>query len=298
MPSRTTSVSRRSLLSAALALPVAGLISTSQAAASTTTRATTIRDIERQYGVHLGVYARNLATKRTMTHHAHERFAMCSTFKTLAASALLRDHDQNGEVLSKRIFYTAADLEANSPVTELHLADGMTNRELCDAMLRYSDNTAANLVLRQLGGPKAITRFARSVGDCVTRLDRYETELNTAYPGDPRDTTTPNALAATYTKLLVGKALEANDRTTLKNWMLANQTSGTRFRAALPEGWTLADKTGGGGYGSNNDAGIAYQPDGTPIVIVVMARTFEDPDATADNRPIVDVARLAFDRLA
>ncbi|MBM7784962.1 class A beta-lactamase [Tenggerimyces flavus] len=292
MQRRTRTVSRRSLLGAGFALPVAGLIPASQAAAARTT----VRDIERQYGVRLGVYARNLATKRTLAHRAYERFAMCSTFKTLAASALLRDHDQHGEVLAKRITYTAADLVANSPITEQHVADGMTNRELCDAMLRFSDNTAANLVLRQLGGPRAITRFARSVGDCTSRLDRYETELNTAHPGDPRDTTTPNALAATYTKLLVGKALPAHDRATLKAWMLDNQTSGTRFRAALPEGWTLADKTGGGGYGSNNDAGIAYQPDGTPIVIVVMGRTF-DPDATADNRPIVDVARLVFDRL-
>lgn len=293
MPSSTRTVSRRSLVGAGLALPIAGLIPASQATASPTT----VRDIERQYGVRLGVYARNLTTGQTIEHRAYDRFALCSTFKTIAAAALLRDHDQNGEVLAKRITYTAADLVANSPITEQHVADGMTNRELCDAMLRYSDNTAANLVLRQLGGPRAITRFARSIGDCVTRLDRYETELNTAYPWDLRDTTIPNALAATYVKLLVGNALPPNDKATLKEWMLDNQTSGTRFRAALPAGWTLADKTGGGGYATNNDAGIAYQPDGTPIVIVVMARTF-DPDATADNRPIVDVARLVFDRLA
>lgn len=286
---------RRSLLAAALALPVAGLVSTGQASA-TTTASTTIRDIERQYSVTLGVYARNLATQRTLAHREDKRFAMCSTFKTLAASALLRDHDQNGEVLDKLIRYTQEDLVMNSPITEKHVADGMTNRELCDAALRYSDNTAANLILRQLGGPSAITRFARSLGDDVTRLDRYEIELNTAYPCDPRDTSTPRALATTYTKLLVGNALQPHDRTTLKDWMLANTTSGARFRAVLPAGWTLADKTGVGGYGSNNDAGIAYQPDGTPIVIVVFARTY-DPDAVADNRPIVDVARLVFERL-
>ena len=283
---------RRSLLAAALALPVAGMVSTGQASATTTS----IRDIERQYGVTLGVYARNLATQRTLTHREDKRFAMCSTFKTLAAAALLRDHDRNGEVLDKLIRYSQDDLVINSPITEKHVADGMTNRELCDAALRYSDNTAGNLLLRQLGGPNAITRFARSLGDHVTRLDRYEIELNTAYPCDPRDTSTPRALATTYTKLLVGNALEPHDKATLKDWMLANTTSGTRFRAALPTGWTLADKTGAGGYGTNNDAGVAYQPDGTPIVIVVLARTY-NPDAVADNRPIVDAARLVFERL-
>jgi beta-lactamase class A len=285
--------SRRSLLAAGLTLPIAGLISTEPASATTTS----LRDIERQYDVHLGVYARNLVTGRTLQHRAHERFAMCSTFKTLAAAALLRDLDQNGEVLDRLITYTEADLLPNSPITEQHVDEGMTNRALCDAMLRFSDNAAANLILRQLGGPRAITRFARSVGDCVTRLDRYETELNTAYPGDPRDTSTPHALATTYAKLLVGKALPPADNAVLEAWMLDNQTSFTRFRAALPDGWTLADKTGGGGYGSNNDAGAAYTTDGTPIVIVGMARTF-DPDAAADNRPLVDVARLVFGRLA
>jgi beta-lactamase class A len=287
---------RRSLLTAALALPVAGLVSTGQASATTTSTTTAIRDLERQYGVTLGVYARNLATQRTLTYREDKRFAMCSTFKTLAAAALLRDHDRNGEVLDKLIRYSQDDLVANSPITEKHVDDGMTNRQLCDAALRYSDNTAGNLLLRQLGGPSAITTFARSLGDHVTRLDRYEVELNTAYPCDPRDTSTPRALASTYTKLLVGNALPPHDKATLKSWMLANTTSDARFRAALPSGWTLADKTGAGGYGSNNDAGVAYQPDGTPIVVVVFARTY-DPDAVTDNRPIVDAARLVFERL-
>lgn len=286
----TPLLSRRSLLGAGLALPVVGLIPAKEHGTKS------LRAIEREYDVRLGVYARNLATGQSMTHRQDERFAMCSTFKTLVTAVVLRDHDQAGEVLDRVITYTEADLLPNSPITSQHVADGMTVRALCDATLRFSDNCAANLLLDVIGGPPAVTAFVRTLGDCKTRLDRYETDLNTGYPGDLRDTTTPEALGQTYRKLIVGNALSRADRGILRAWMLDNQTSGTRFRAALPEGWTLADKTGGGGYASNNDAGVAFTTDGDPIVIVVLT-VKDSPTATPDNNAIVDAARLVFDRL-
>ena len=179
----------------------------------------------------------------------------------------------------------------NSPVTEDHLSDGMTVAELCAAAVQHSDNTAGNLLLRELGGPAAVTAFARSVGDRVTRLDRWEPELNSAEPGRVTDTTSPYAIGRTYARLVLGKALEPADRRRLTDWMLGTVTSVNRFRAGLPATWTVADKTGGGWYGANNDAGIAWTPDGTPVVLAVQL-VKPDRDAAYDHALIVETAAL------
>jgi beta-lactamase class A len=224
-------------------------------------------------------------------YRADERFPVCSLFKVLAVAAVLRDLDRDGEVLARRIHYTADDVVENSPVTKEHVADGMTVAELSEAAICRSDNTAANLLLRELGGPAAITRFARSIGDRVTRLDRWEPELNSAEPWRVTDTTSPYAIGRSYARLVLGHALESGDRRRLTDWMLANQTSFNRFREGLPPTWTVADKTGGGWYGANNDAGIAWTPDGAPVVLVVQL-TKPDRDAAYDHELIVDTAEL------
>ncbi|WUO17744.1 class A beta-lactamase [Streptomyces sp. NBC_00289] len=252
--------------------------------------------LESRHGARLGVFAHNLATRRTVRYRADERFPVCSLFKTLAAAAVLRDLDRHGEVLARRVHYTAADLVENSPRTEQHLADGMTVAELADAAIRYSDNTAGNLLLRQLGGPTAVTRFARSLGDRVTRLDRWETELNSAEPWRITDTTSPRAIGRTYARLVLGDALNRPDRELLNHWLLNNTTSGNRFRAGLPATWTIADKTGGGWYGANNDVGIAWTEDGTPLVLAVQT-TLPDRDAAYDHDLIKETAALLADAL-
>ncbi|MXM62042.1 class A beta-lactamase [Streptomyces sp. HUCO-GS316] len=250
-----------------------------------------LRALEAQRGARLGVFASNLATGRTVAHRADERFPVCSLFKTLAAAAVLRDLDRHGETLARRVHYTADDLVENSPRTEEHLAEGMTIAELADAAIRYSDNTAGNLLLRELGGPPAITRFARSLGDPVTRLDRWETELNSAEPWRITDTTSPRAIGRTYARLVLGDALNRRDRALLTHWLLNNTTSDNRFRAGLPRTWTIADKTGGGFYGTNNDVGIAWTEDGTPLVLAVQT-TFADEDAPYDHALIAETAAL------
>ena len=184
---------------------------------------------------------------------------MCSVFKTLAAAAVLRDLDRHGEVLARRIHYTEADLVMpGSDQTRQHLAEGMTIAELAEVAITYSDNTAGNLLLRELGGPTAITRFARSLGDRVTRLDRWEPELNTAEPWRITDTTSPYAIGRTYGRLVLGDALNRRDRELLTHWLLNNTTSVNRFHAGLPKTWTIADKTGSGSYGTANDVGVAW----------------------------------------
>lgn len=267
---------------------------TADTTADPTSRSVT--ELEQQHDLTIGLYAANLASGRDLRHRADERFAICSVFKMVAVAAVLRDVACSGSALDRRVRYSRADLVDGSPITGPRVAAGMTVGELCDAALRYSDNTAGNLLLELIGGPAGVTRFARSVGDRRTRLDRWETELNIAIPGDLRDTTTPSAIGRTCVRLLTGPVLSTPDRWLLRAWMQGNTTSATRFRAGLPADWTLADKTGGGGYASNNDVGIAWAPDGTPLLIAAMTRA-DDPDRVTDNAVMVDLARLAVARL-
>lgn len=208
---------------------------------------------------------------------------------------MLQLADTGNLALDTAIPVEAADIVENSPVCETRVGDPMTLPEICAAALVNSDNTAGNLLLRQIGGPRAITAFARTVGDPQSRLDRWEPELNAALPGDPRDTTTPRGLAHGYRELLTGPALAARSRARLEDWMRANVTSGQRFRAGLPPGWTSADKTGAGDYGSTNDAGLLLGPDGQRVAAAVLTRSRTDrPDAPALNDAIADSVRAVL----
>ncbi|WP_053205984.1 class A beta-lactamase [Jiangella muralis] len=293
----TRPLSRRTVLRAGLAVPLAasaGLLGTGSAGASGSGLDPAVRELERAYDVTLGVSATNLATGARLAHRPGDRFPILSVFKSIAAAAVLRDLDVSR--LEHRVWYPPADIVPNSLITAEHVDTGMTVAELCDAAIRYSDNAAGNLLLRELGGPRGLTAFARSIGDDATRLDRWEIELNSAEPGDVRDTSTPAALARTFAGLLVGDLLRSGDRRRLRDWMLANTTSGPRFRDVLPDGWRLADKTGAGDYGSNNDAGVAWNPAGQPIVMVAMSRRAER-DAPRVDAALADVARLVVRRL-
>ncbi|PPS70671.1 MULTISPECIES: class A beta-lactamase [Streptomyces] len=282
---------------AAAALALGG--GTAHASTATGGATARLRELEQEHTARLGVYARNMRTGRTVAYRADERFPMASVFKTLAAAAVLRDLDRDGEFLARRIHYTQAYVDASqhSPVTENHVATGMTVGELCDATIRFSDNTAGNLLLKELGGPTAITRFARSTGDRVTRLDRWEPELNSAEPWRVTDTTSPRAIGLTYARLVLGDVLEPRDKARLTDWLLRNTTSLERFRKGLPADWLLADKTGGGQYGSNNDVGITWPPDGPPIVMSVLTTRSEE-DAPADNPLVARTAALLAAELA
>ncbi|MFJ5534686.1 class A beta-lactamase [Streptomyces sp. NPDC093261] len=254
-----------------------------------------LRALERAHSARLGVFACDTVTGRTVLYRADELFPMCSTFKTIAVAAVLRDLDRDGEFLAKRIRYTETDVTKSgyAPITGLpeNLADGMTVADLCAAAIDYSDNTAGNLLLRELGGPSAVTRFCRSIGDDVTRLDRWEPELNSAEPGRVSDTSSPRAIGRSYARLALGDALEARDRERLTGWLLANTTSGNRFRAGLPKEWTVADKTGTGDYGTTNDVGVTWPPGRGPIVMALLS-TKHDSAAPADEPLVADTATL------
>ncbi|WP_372503262.1 class A beta-lactamase [Streptomyces rhizoryzae] len=295
---------RRGLLKAGLAASTAVLATTGTATtawARGTSRqlrgaAAELSDLERRYDARLGVYARNVRTGQVIAHRAQERFALCSTFKTVAAAAVLRDQAHCAP-LDKVIHYPSTDIMPNSPRTEEHVDTGMTVHDLCAAAIQYSDNAAGNLLLRQIGGPGGLTAFFRSLGDRVTRLDRWEPDLNTALPGDLRDTTTPEAIGATYEQLALGRALSSADRAQLVTWLKGNTTSDQRFRAGLPQNWTVGDKTGTGDYASANDVGVAWTTRNTPIALAVLSSK-ATKDAPVENALIREAARIIAQRIA
>ncbi|MFG2475763.1 class A beta-lactamase [Streptomyces fagopyri] len=260
-----------------------------------------LRALERAHSARLGVFAGDMVTGRTVLYRADELFPMCSTFKTVAVAAVLRDLDRCGEYLARPIRYTEKDVTESgyAPITGLpeNVAGGMTVSDLCAAAIDHSDNTAANLLLRELGGPGAVTRFCRSVGDEVTRLDRWEPELNSAEPGRVTDTSSPRAIGRTYARLALGDALEAGDRDRLTGWLLANTTGAARLRGGLPRNWTVADKTGTGDHGTTNDIGVTWPPGRGPIVMAVLS-TRHDSAAPADEPLVADTAALLAATLA
>jgi beta-lactamase class A len=224
--------------------------------------------LERRYDARLGVAAIDTGSGRTIVHRAGERFAFASTVKVFIAAAVL-DASSDAD-LATVVHYDRGDLLEYAPVTSEHVDTGMTVRELVDAALRSSDNTAANLLVEQLGGPDAVERWLRGIGDRTTRVDRVEPDLNEATPGDPRDTTTPERFAADLRTVLLGDALDAADRRVLREAMLGNTTGDATIRAGVDPSWRVVDKTGTASYGVRNDIAVVTPPGRDPVVLVVM----------------------------
>ncbi|CQD11166.1 beta-lactamase [Mycobacterium lentiflavum] len=281
-------LTRRRLLAAAMAAPALSTWATAHADPPRVDGR--LAELERQYDAYIGLFAADLGSGRTCAHRDDDPFAMCSTFKAYAAARVLQKA-QRGELdLQQLVFIDPAALLPNSPVTAPQAGNTMPVAQLCAAALQRSDNVAANLLLAQIGGPPAITDFARSIGDTRTRLDRWEIELNTAIPGDPRDTSTPRALGNGVQKLLTGTVLGDAQRSQLQRWMRDNVTSS--MRAGLPPGWTTADKTGTGDYGSTNDIGMVYGPAGQRLLLSLMTRSRSaNPGADALRPLIVEVTK-------
>ena len=225
-------------------------------------------EVEKQLGGRIGVAAVNTGNGARLLRRAGERFAMCSTFKWLLAAAVLAKVAEEGITLERRLSFGPRDLLDFSPVTKAHIGEGaLSIKSLCEAAVEFSDNTAANTLLKFIGGPPSLTRYLRHIGDSITRLDRFELSLNTNVPGDPRDTTTPETMIATMRTILVGNALSADSRETLIGWMKDCQTGLDRLRAGLPQTWAVGDKTGTGANGAANDNAIAWPPGRSPVLI-------------------------------
>lgn len=248
--------------------------------------------LERKHGARLGVYVPAAGATGEIAYRADERFAFCSTFKAPLVAAVLQ-HNPLPQ-LDKVVTYTADDIRSASPVTQQHVQTGMTIKQLCDAAIRYSDGTAANLLLGELGGPAAFTAYLRSLGDDVSRLDQVEPELNRDAPDDQRDTTTPRAIARVFQKLVLGDALPSDKRALLTDWMARSTTGAKRIRAGFPADWKVVDKTGSGDYGRTNDVAVTWSPTGAPYVVAIMSdRVSGGYDAPSNDAIVAAAATIA-----
>ena len=295
-------LARRSFLFAAAALPFAPVIAPAMAAPKREPlRAAERRlaEIERKAGGRLGVFVRDGGSRAVLARRAEERFPMCSTFKALAAAAVLKKVDDGKARLDQQIAYGRADLLDYAPETKKHVAEGhMRLGDLCAAAVQWSDNTAGNLLLDQIGGPTGFTRYLRAIGDKVTRLDRNEPTLNTAIPGDPRDTTTPAAMARTLETLLTKRVLTPASTRQLEDWMIGDKVGDPRLRAGLPAGWIIGDKTGTGANGAANTIGFIRPPQRATLFAAVYYVKGRDAPMKELNAVHADVARVIVEAFA
>lgn len=246
----------------------------------------------------LGLAAYDTGSKTWLTYNANQRFPFCSTFKLMLAAAILKRSETDKGLLHKHIHYIRQSLIGYSPLTRKNLTHGMTVQQLCRATVILSDNAAANLLMKILGGPKAVTHFARSIGDKKFNLVRWETTLNSAIPGDIRDTTTPLAMTRSlYTLLFTDKVLNQTHRHLLQHWLLTSQTGAQRIHAGAPNAWRVGDKTGTGAYGTTNDIGVIWPPHCKPIVISVYF-TQHEKNAKPNERIIANSVSYAIKQLA
>ncbi|WP_307844953.1 class A beta-lactamase [Actinotalea solisilvae] len=232
-------------------------------------RALDLRELEAQFGARVGVHVVDTGTGATVTWRADERFAYASTIKALAAGAVLDLVGVAG--LEQQVRVETAALVPSSPVTEAHVGGTLSLREVAEAAVTRSDNTAGNLLLEVLGGPAGLDAALTALGDDVTVVSRVEPDLNEAVPGDDRDTTTPRALAGDLRAYVLGDVLDEAERGVLRDWLVGSQTGATLVRAGLPAGWVVGDKSGTGGYGTRNDVAVAWPPGGSPVVVAVMS---------------------------
>lgn len=249
-----------------------------------------VKVLEARTGGRLGVFVLDTGTGRELAYRADERFPMCSTFKAILTAAILARVEKGQESLKALVPYSSKDLLAWAPVTSRHVAEGLSVEALCEAAVTQSDNTAANLLLSRLGGPEGYTAYVRTLGDALTRLDRNEPTLNTAIPGDPRDTTTPRAMAQNLQRVLLDQVLKAEYQAKLEGWMFACTTGIARLRAGLPKDWKVADKTGSGGNGTTNDIALLRPPHRAPILVCAYL-TAATVDQAAQNATLAEVAR-------
>ena len=238
--------------------------------------------IEKDLQGRVGITIHDLHSNQHLSYHGDALFPMSSTFKTLACGALLHRVDSGQDDLQRRLHFDKATLVSYSPATENFAgAGGMTLAELCQATITLSDNTAGNLILEAIGGPDGLTQFLRSLGDEVTRLDRWETELNESTPGDPRDTTSPNAMASTLNTLLFSDVLSTQSRSQLETWLMGNSVGDALLRAGIPNSWSIGDKTGAGGFGSRSIAAVMWPPKRKPIIATIY---ITETEASFDDR--------------
>ena len=253
-----------------------------------------IQSLENQLKARMGAVVLSADGDTLWQYQTDQRFALTSTFKTLLCAQLLNTPG----AADKAVTMANDDLVSYAPVMEKRIGDTVTGAELCAITLASSDNSAANLLLKLLGGPDQLTAFLRQQGDNITRLDRMETELNSAIPGDLRDTTTPNAMARTLQHLLLGQGLSKPAQQQLRQWMINNQVADGLLRSVLPDGWGIADRSGAGGNGARAITALVWPEEQAAkpwIIAIFIAET--DAEFAERNQAIADLGQHIFKQL-
>jgi beta-lactamase class A len=252
-----------------------------------------IEEIESQLGARIGVSIYDVADNKLWNYNGDTRFPLMSTFKTLACAKLLVDVEKGLQSFDTSSVITASSIIAWSPTTEKLIGERISLKQACSAAMIMSDNTATNIVLSGIEGPKALTQFMRSIGDKITRLDRNEPDLNEAIDGDKRDTTTPNAMVKSLHTLLFGDVLSQVSKAQLKQWMIDNKATGSLFRSVLPDNWSIADRSGAGGNGSRGITAVVWSDKRSPLIISVYL-TQTDASFALRNKAIANIGKEIF----
>lgn len=253
-----------------------------------------VKAIEASLSAHIGVFVLDTQNGEYWGYNSNKRFPLTSTFKTIACAKLLYDAEQGKVNPNSTVEIKKADLVSYSPVIEKQVGQSITLDDACFATMTTSDNTAANIILSAVGGPEGVTDFLRQIGDKKTRLDRTEPELNEAKLGDLRDSTTPKAIAGTLNKLLFGSALSEMNQKKLKSWMVNNQVTGNLLRSVLPAGWSIADRSGAGGFGARSITAVVWSEHQSPIIVsIYLAQT--EASMAGRNDAIVKIGRSIFE---
>lgn len=253
-----------------------------------------IRAAEARLDARVGAAILDTGSGRSWDHRPDERFPMASTSKVLACAALLKS---GPKLMERQATILESELQSYSPITKTLVGQQVSASDLCAITMRTSDNTAVNKVLEILGGPEAVTSFVRNMGDRVTRLDRNEPSLNEGRPGDPRDTTTPRAMADTLRELVLGSALDAQARDQLTEWLRNNEVGGPLLRAGIPADWGIADRTGAGGFGTRGVVAIMWPPGHAPVVAAIYVTETEAP-MEERNAAISDIGKAIASEFA
>ncbi|MDG5901205.1 class A beta-lactamase [Shewanella xiamenensis] len=252
----------------------------------------TVNEFERQ-GWNIGVSIIEYSSNNVYSINGDERFSTNSTVKALACAIVLSEVDKNTASLNDAMMINEQDVVSHSPVMKEFIGKKVTLADACKATMTYSDNTAANFAIKKSGGPEGITSFLRSMGDDITRADRYEPDLNTNLEGDLRDTSTANAMAANFNKLLLGNILSTQSKEQLKDWMMGNKVADNMLRLVLPTGWEIADRTGANSYGARGIISMVWSESQQPLIISIYIKK-EKTSIEEREKVISEIGRVIF----
>ena len=252
----------------------------------------TLHTIEHEYHLKVGVYALDTNNDQIIAYHANDRFPFQSTCKFMGVAALLAK-DTGARLLQKKVVMRPQDIVFWHPVSGKYVNQKVSLQTLAEGAISYSDNPAINTIIRELGGLQTINKFAHGIGNSSFKMENYEVNLNSR-PDSDADTSTPQDMALSIKKILLGTVLNTQNRALLLNWMKSNTTGYNRIRAGIPIGWSVADKTGSGNYGIANDIGIAWSPACKPVILSMFTIS-DKPNAKPNDKVIAKITRAIFD---